>query len=111
NDEPFSSEGVFGGVDVDVAVVGPTVDIGGSAGAVDLDVTTAPDAGGDFSLPEVPEAGGDAPPLSERPFASAVQAAGWGIDGGWLAPFALLALAIPLLTKARTFAPTRTLRR
>jgi|GEM_PF-4653990 len=113
-DEPFSPGGDLGGTDV--AGDGATVDLGGSGGSVDLgggslDGPTGADTGGDFSLPEVPEAGGGAPPPSERPFASAVQAAGWGIDGGWLAPFALLALAIPLLTKARTFAPTRPLRR
>jgi hypothetical protein len=92
---------------------GAAVDIGGGGGDLgggSIDGPTVAD-GGDFSLPEVPEAGGEAPPLSEQPFASAAQVAGWGIDGGWLAPFALLALAIPLLTKARTFAPTRPLRR
>lgn len=115
SDEPVSSEGDFGSVDIDVAG-GPTVGIGGSPGSLDLgggslDVTTAPAASGDFSLPEVPEAGSGAPPPSERPFTSVVQAAGWGIDGGWLAPFALLALAIPLLARARTFAPARPFRR
>ncbi|MFP5580094.1 MAG: hypothetical protein ACLGIZ_17930 [Acidimicrobiia bacterium] len=114
NDQAFSPEGDPG---ADVAGGGAMVDIGGTGGGVDLggssiDVPTVADTGGgEFALPEVPEAGGEAPPLSDRPFASAVQAAGWGIDGGWLAPFALLALAIPLLTKARTFAPTRPLRR
>jgi hypothetical protein len=115
NDQAFSPEGDLG---TDVAGDGATVDFGGSGGSVDLgggsDLGGGPvdgPTGGDFSLPDVPEAGGEAPPLSDKPFASAVQAAGWGIDGGWLAPFALLALAIPLLTKARTFAPTRPLRR
>lgn len=113
DDEAFSPGG-----DLDTGVAGgePTVDIGGTGGAVDVgggsfDAPTVADTGGEFSLPEVPEAGGEAPPLSDQPFASAVRAVGWGIDGGWLAPFAVLALAIPLLTKARTFAPTRPLRR
>lgn len=87
---------------------GGSSDLGGGTGP---DVPSSPAAGDGFTLPEVPEAGGEAPPLSDQPFASSVQSAGWGIDGGWMAPFALLALAIPLLTRARTFAPTRPLRR
>ncbi len=116
NDEPFSSEGDFGGVDVagDGATMDPSGASGGSSdlgGGTGPDVPSSPAAGDGFTLPEVPEAGGEAPPLSDQPFASSVQSAGWGIDGGWMAPFALLALAIPLLTRARTFAPTRPLRR
>ena len=115
NDQAFSPDGNAGSIDV--GGDGASVDLsGGGAGSVDLgggtslDVPT--DVGDDgFSLPEVPEAGGEAPPVSEGSFATSVQSAGWGIDGGWLAPFALLALAIPLLTKARTFAPTPSLRR
>lgn len=117
NDEAFSPEGALGGADV--AGDGATLDLGSSdggppvdlGGGPSLDASAAPEVGDGFSLPEAPEAGGDAPPPSDRPFATAVQSAGWGIDGGWLAPFALLALAIPLLTKARTFAPTRPRRR
>jgi hypothetical protein len=115
DDQAFSA-GDLGGTDV--AGDGATVDLSGaSGGSVDLgggtalDVPPGPAAGDGFTLPEVPEAGGEAPLPSDQPFASAVQAAGWGIDGGWLAPFALLALAIPLLARARTFAPTRPLRR
>lgn len=115
DDEAFSA-GDLGGADV--AGDGATMDGGGaSGGSIDLgggtaaDVPAGPAAGDGFTLPEVPEAGGEAPPLSDQPFASSVQSAGWGIDGGWMAPFALLALAIPLLTRARTFAPTRPRRR
>ena len=118
NDEAFSSggDGDLGGTDV--AGGGAAVDFGGDGGAsVDLgggstSLDVPSDVGGDgFTLPEPPEPGGEAPPVSEEAFATSVQSAGWGIDGGWLAPFALLALAIPLLTKARTFAPARPLRR
>lgn len=110
NDEAFWSGGDLGGTGG--AGGGMTVDFGGGGTSVDLGSGSSPDVGDDgFTLPEAPEAGGEAPPPSDRPFATAVQSAGWGIDGGWLAPFALLALAIPLLTKARTFAPTRPLRR
>ena len=110
NDQAFSSGDLGGAGD------GATVDLGGSAGSVDLGGESALDvptgsAGDGFTLPEVPEAGGEAPPPSDQPFASSVRSAGWGIDGGWMAPFTLLALAIPVLTRARTFAPTRPIRR
>jgi len=112
NDQAFDG-GDTGGAELDA---GGSVDLGGSStgdlGSVDLGgATPTPAVGDDFALPEAPEAGGDAPEPSEEPFATAVQTAGWGIDGGWLAPYALLALAVPLLAKARTFAPARPLRR
>jgi len=114
NDEAFSVGGDGGSIDVGGDGLsadlggggGGSVDLGGGGGSLD-----GPAGGDGFALPEVPEAGGEAPPPSERPFATTVESAGWGIDGGWMAPFALLALATPLLTKARTFAPTRPLRR
>jgi hypothetical protein len=44
-------------------------------------------------------------PLQAEPFATTASTAGWGVDGGWMAPFAFLALSLPLLARARTFAP------
>lgn len=113
DDEAFDSAG--GSAATDVAGDAATVGSGGGDDGISVDAgdgTSLDEPTDDeFSLPEVPEAGGEAPPVSEGSFAKSIQSAGWGIDGGWLAPFALLALAIPLLTKARTFAPTRPLRR
>src|SRR3546814_3944786 len=109
NDQAFSPEGDLG---TDVAGGGATVDIGGSGGSVDLgggsDLggwSVEGPSGGDVSLPDVPEAGGEAPPPSERPFAAAVHTRGWGMDGGSLPPSALPDLGMPLLFNARTFAP------
>lgn len=105
NDEPFSTGG---GAD---ATSFGTEGVGGDAGApgadIDLGDARLPPSpnDSDLALPPPPTAGGGAPEPSERPFASTVTAAGWGIDGGWMAPFALLALCMPLLAKARTFAP------
>jgi hypothetical protein len=106
-DEPFST-----GVGADAASSG-SEGFGGAQRPLDADIdlgdATPPPSGRDsdsaFALPPAPVAGGEAPAPSERPFASTVSAAGWGIDGGWMAPFALLALCIPLLAKARSFAP------
>lgn len=101
NDEPFSS-GDAGGAPVG-DVGGPAADIASAAAGLGSDPPS--DSDSDFALPAPPAAGGEAPEPSEQPFASTVSAAGWGIDGGWMAPFALLGLCIPLLAKARTFAP------
>lgn len=108
SDTPFSPDG-GGGTDV----AGDGGDFGGGTdlgdGGIDLGGSppslTGGGGGDDFALPETPTAGGEAPEPSEEPFATSVSAAGWGIDGGWLAPFALLALSLPLLARARTFAP------
>jgi hypothetical protein len=114
NDAPFSPAGGLGGAGAGFGGGAPTVDLGGTSTGelgTNLGDTSSAPAGDGFVLPEAPEAGGDAPAPSEKPFATAVQRAGWGIDGGWLAPFALLALVMPLLVKARTFAPARPVRR
>lgn len=111
NDEPFATS-----ADSDVpldatsgsGVGAPTsaVGVGASGGA------GVAEDGSEAALPEAPVAGSGAPTPSERTFTNAVTAAGWGIDGGWLAPFALLALGLPLLVKARTFTtPPRPTRR
>lgn len=102
NDVPFDAGS--SGPDLGTgSSVGGDVDFGGSAASL------APDGGSgvgtDFELPEPPTAGQDAPKPAAEPFATAVSTAGWGIDGGWMAPFALLALSLPLLARARTFTP------
>ena len=106
DDEPFSTtdgDGALvasGGLGSDTIAPGRSGGVGGGR------------AGSESALPEAPTAGSGAPTPTERPFANSVTSAGWGIDGGWLAPFALLALALPLLVKARTFTPApRTARR
>lgn len=107
NDAPFES---FGGGSSGLGLGGGTgpgggggLDFGGSAPS--LAVGGGSGAGTGFELPEPPTAGEDAPKPAAEPFATAVSAAGWGIDGGWMAPFALLALSLPLLARARTFTP------
>ena len=60
----------------------------------------------DLALPEIPAPGSGAPAPSERPFldASDTLQASWGIDGGWFAPYALLALCLPVLVRYRRLA-------
>jgi hypothetical protein len=59
-----------------------------------------------LALPEVPSPGSGAPAPSEQPYvdASEIQLAGWGIDGGWFAPYAVLALCLPVLARYRRLA-------
>lgn len=52
-------------------------------------------------LPDAPAPGSGAPRPSIEPFLRTSIPVGWGIDGGWLAPFCLLALAVPLLAIGR----------
>lgn len=56
--------------------------------------------------PAPPKPGAGTPPPSARAFTTASRpfvAAQWSVDGGWLAPYAVLALALPVLAKARRF--------
>ncbi|MDY7106009.1 MAG: hypothetical protein S0880_32890 [Actinomycetota bacterium] len=104
-DEPFAAESTDSTESTDsfedaAPVAGTDVQNAGLGGG--------PPASGDsqLALPAPPTAGAQAPEPSEQPFVRSInRTAGWGIDGGWMAPFALLALSIPLLAKARTFAP------
>jgi hypothetical protein len=64
----------------------------------------------DLGLPELGEAGSNAPPASDEPFSNTSgesETAGWGIDGGWFAPFSLLAMSLPLLARSRRLALSR----
>ncbi len=61
---------------------------------------------GSLPAPKPPKAGAGTPPVSSKSFSkssSPIAASTWSMDGGWLAPFALLALAVPVLAKARRF--------
>ncbi len=63
----------------------------------------------DLALPELPDAGSNAPAPSDEAFADTsgdFVPLGWGIDGTWFAPFGLLAMSLPLLTRARRLAPS-----
>lgn len=98
---------------LDAPLAGSSDVLGGDTGGSlpDLgDAGSLPDLGGaNLDLPEIPEAGGNAPPASDKAFSDTSGAGvpiGWGIDGGWFAPFALLALSLPLLARSRRFAPT-----
>lgn len=80
---------------------GPPIDLG--------DASSLPDLGGDLALPDIPEAGSSAPPASDQAFvetSGTIAPIGWGIDGGWFAPFGVLAISLPVLARARRFAPT-----
>lgn len=81
----------------------------GSGPVVGSDMASLPDLGDDLALPEVPDAGSSAPPAAEEPFLDTGEGAiatGWGIDGGWFAPFTLLAMSLPVLARSRRFAPS-----
>lgn len=84
----------------------------GSEAVLD-DTGTSESAGsdslGEMALPDVPDAGSNAPAPASNAFLEAsdqVLSAGWGIDGAWFAPFGLLALSLPVLTRSRRFAPS-----
>lgn len=94
------------------APIAPLPDAGaGTDGGFDgapITGTDSPSLGDDLALPEIPDAGSSAPPASDEPFletAGGTIATGWGIDGGWFAPFALLAMCLPVLVRSRRFAP------
>lgn len=74
-------------------------DAGGSltTGGADAPPTADPE----LALPDAPEPGSNAPNPSTDSFLQTASIPGWGIDGGWLAPFSLLALSIPFLVKSR----------
>lgn len=83
--------------------------VDGSGPTIGSDGGPFPDLGDDLPLPAVPEAGSAAPPVSDEPFletGDATVTAGWGIDGGWFAPFAFLAMSLPILVRSRRFAPS-----
>ncbi|MDP1820571.1 MAG: hypothetical protein Q8K58_11880 [Acidimicrobiales bacterium] len=64
----------------------------------------------DLGLPELTEPGSNAPPASDEAFSNTSGeslAVGWGIDGGWFAPFSLLAMSLPLLARSRRLALSR----
>lgn len=108
SDESFDSGAVSddssGVLDEGTSLDTSTGDLGGG---LSLDTSTTPSQSiGSLPAPKAPTAGSGAPPPSSRSFrreAQAVAAVSWGIDGGWLAPFALLALAVPILAKSRRF--------
>lgn len=60
-----------------------------------------PDGSSELALPDAPDPGSNAPTPSTETFLQTASVPGWGIDGGWLAPFSLLALSIPFLVKCR----------
>lgn len=78
----------------------------------DLGSTTSPPTQGpssDLALPALPDAGANAPPPSDEAFADTsgnFVPLGWGIDGGWFAPFGVLAMSLPLLARSRRLAPS-----
>lgn len=79
---------------------------GGGLGPVETpDESTAPE----LALPSAPVPGSRAPDPSTASFLQTASLPGWGIDGAWLAPFTLLALAMPFLVKSRrlTFSTDR----
>lgn len=81
----------------------------GSGPGIGSDAGSLPDLGDDLGLPAVPDAGSAAPPAAEEAFLDASDGAiatGWGIDGGWFAPFTLLAMSLPVLARSRRFAPS-----
>lgn len=81
----------------------------GSGPIVGSDMGSLPELGEDLALPAVPDAGSAAPPASDEPFLNTGDGAvakGWGIDGGWFAPFTLLAMSLPVLVRSRRFAPS-----
>lgn len=87
------------------APLGTTSDV--SAGSRDLATPPATAGPTDAGLPELLVPGAEAGQPSTRPFLQTSGAlTGWGIDGGWMAPFSLLALSLPVLAKARRFSPT-----
>ncbi|HEX4979565.1 MAG TPA: hypothetical protein VFV35_05825 [Acidimicrobiales bacterium] len=107
--EPFDDSGFSAGDTGE----SESTDLGGSidtaTGSTDLggdpiDTSLSGSVGGD--PPSPPEPGAGAPRPSSESFetsSSPISTATWGFDGGWLAPYALLALAIPILAKARRF--------
>ncbi len=101
NDVPFAAELPHDGSSDDFGSGESGISVDGQG---PLDTGSAgPATGNDFALPEAPVAGEGAPAPTDAPFLRSSAAAGWGIDGGWFAPFTLLALSIPLLVKSRRF--------
>lgn len=101
NDEPFGAGPVESapttGLDSSGPTGGPAPLTSGGSGA-----SGGPPAGGSESaLPTAPNPGSNAPNPSADSFLQTASIPGWGIDGGWLAPFSLLALSIPFLVKSR----------
>ncbi len=92
---PATVDGTSGTTTVDTAPVVELVDLG-TAPVGDADTTVL----SDLPAPETSSSRF----LEESP---TVMAASWGIKGGWFAPFALLALALPLLAYARRAALIR----
>ena len=101
NDEPFGAGPVASapttGLDSSGPTGGPASLTPGGSGA-----SGGPPAGGSESaLPTAPDPGSNAPNPSADTFLQTASIPGWGIDGGWLAPFSLLALSVPFLVKSR----------
>lgn len=107
NDVPFVSGGptdATGGSGVPAAgsasasLAGGAVSVGppatGSSGSAVAGSAT-------IALPDTPTPGSGAPRPTADAFLETANIAGWGIDGGWFAPFSLLALTIPVLMKCR----------
>lgn len=77
-----------------VSVGSPATGSSGSSGSTGAGSAT-------LALPDTPAPGSGAPRPTAHAFLETANIAGWGIDGGWLAPFSLLALSIPVLMKSR----------
>lgn len=106
--EPFDDSGVSSVDDAsaDMAVEPSTsgVELGGDLGGPSLSTDLPAGAVGVSPAPSPPKPGAAAPPPSSAPFETAsspISTSTWSLDGAWLAPYALLALATPVLAKAR----------
>ncbi len=109
NDEPFGSDALPDGPLGNSTTDGSGSTLSPTGASIDGTGDSGDGDNGGFALPSAPDPGGQAPKPSETPFLTSTRAAGWGIDGGWLGPFTLLALSIPALVKSRRFTakPTR----
>ena len=112
NDEPFAPAPASEGSSPS-APSGSSAVASGGGGLSTTGGGPAPSApssdASESALPAAPDPGSAAPSPVPETFIRTASIPGWGIDGGWLAPFALLALAIPLLVKSRrlTFSTSR----